>query len=131
MGTTNTQSKCFVCASTAGRSVVPWPAVQQVWFQKRIYIPKSNRSCKHHLDSNKTFNDEALREIEATKQGIKVKISEFEVWLHEVSKLPNSKPYNFEDGGMDAGMYKTFCGISKEDFDDLVTYLHGKNNFFN
>lgn len=128
LGTTNTQSKCFICESPTGRSVVPWPAIQQVWFQKKIYIPKSNRSCKDHLNAHKKFNEEALQKIEATKQGIEVKRCDFELWLDEVSNLPNSSPYNFEDGHIDAKMYKTFCCISKEDFDDLVTYLHGKNN---
>lgn len=129
LGTVNTQSKCFVCDSPAGRNVTPWPAIQQVWFEKKCYIPKSNRTCKEHLTEWKTFNAEALEKIEATKQGLRVKCSDFELWLHEVSNLPKSTPYNFENGAMDPSKYKTFCGISKEDFDDLIEYLHGKKHF--
>lgn len=128
LGTTNTQSKCFICESPTGRNALPWPAIQQVWFQKKIYIPKSNRTCKAHLNGSKKFNEESLQKIEATKKGISVKRSDFELWLDKVSNLPNLSPYNFDEGGIDAGLYRTFCGISKSDFDDLVTYLHGKNN---
>lgn len=127
LGTTNTQSKCFVCESPTGRNVLSWQAIRQVWFAKRIYIAKSNRTCQGHLKANKMFTDDALQKIEATKQGIRVKRDDFQLWLLEVSKLPDSTPYDFNDDGIDAELYKTFCGINKKDFDDLVTYLHGKS----
>lgn len=126
LGITNTQSQCFVCFSPVGRNAVPWPAIQQVWFKKKIFIPKSNRICKDHLDPSKRFNAETLQKIDATKKGITVEVSDFELWMREISKLPNSSPYNFDEGEIDEAMYKTFCGITKSDFDDLVTYLYGK-----
>lgn len=129
MGTVITQSKCFICESPTGRNITPWPAIQQVWFAKKCYIPKSNRTCKEHLTEWKTFNTDALEKIEATKQGLRVKSSDFELWLNKISDLPKSAQYNFENGSMDPELYKTFCGISKDDFDDLAQYLHGKCHY--
>lgn len=124
-GVMATESKCFVCGSLTGRKAVPWPAIQQVWFAKNCYIPKSNRTCAEHLNGSKKFNDEALEMIEAWKQGIEVKSDDFELWIHQISDIPKSTPYSFENDGIEAEKYKIFLGISKESFDDLIQYLAG------
>lgn len=132
-GTKATQSRCFICQSKSGRKAVPWLAIQQVWFEMLCYVPKSNRTCGEHLTDWHTFNDEALEMIETLKQNISVETKEFEVWLHAVSDLPKSTPYNFEENGIEAEKYTMFLGIDKDSFDDLLQYLKGNfvSLFFN
>ncbi len=124
-GSTTTQSRCFICHSKNGRKAVPWPAIQQAWFETRCYIPKTNRSCEEHLTVSNKFNDDALRMIADSKIDVNVNISDFKVWLNRVSDFPKSTPYNFEEDGIEAEKYKMFLGISKENFDDLLTYVKG------
>lgn len=129
-GTKATQSRCFICQSNTGRKGLPWPAIQQAWFEKRCYIPKTNRTCVEHLTSSHTFTDDALRMIEDLKQDIFVKPPDFGLWLNAISDLPKSTPYNVEDDGIDAEKYRMFFGISKDDFDDLLQYLKGTMTLF-
>lgn len=125
-GTVNTQSRCFICGSKTGRKAIPWSAIQQVWVDKKCCLSKSNRTCLEHLTACKKFSEEALQMIEATKQEIDVTSVEFTQWLREVSDIPKSTPYNFENDGIPAELYHMFFGITKENFDDLVQYLPGK-----
>lgn len=46
-------------------------------------------------------------------------------WLLKMSDLPKSTPYNFDEGGIEPEKYKMFLGTYKDNFDDLVQYLHG------
>lgn len=126
-GAKATQSRCFICQSKGGRKAIPWPAIQQAWFEMRCYVPKANRTCDEHLTESQTFDNEALQMIDALKQDISVDTEEFEVWLHSVSNLPKSTPYNFEEDGIQAEMYRMFLGIDKDSFDDMLQYL--KDNF--
>lgn len=126
-GVASTQSRCFICHSVTGRSAIPWAAIRQVWFVKKFYVPKSNRTCLAHLTTANKFTDEALELVESSKESLVADSAEFGVWLREVSDLPSSNsPYNFEHDGIDSSMYPMFFGISKDNFDDLVQYLHGK-----
>lgn len=127
-GAKATQSRCFICQSKGGRKAVPWPAIQQTWFEMRCYIPKTNRTCDKHLTDSHTFDDEALQMINALKQDISVDTKEFQMWLDSVSNLPKSTPYNFEEDGIEAEKYRMFLGIDKDSFDDLLQYLKG--NFY-
>lgn len=124
-GIKSTQSRCFVCHSTADRSAVPWAAIQQAWFGKLCYIPKLNRACKEHLTLSDNLNEEALQKIEEMMEDVYVGIDEFQLWFISISDLPNTNIYNFEEDGIEASKYKILLGISKENFDDLVQYLHG------
>lgn len=124
-GIKNTQSRCFVCQSTNGRKVIPWVAVQQAWFEKRCYIPKTNRICKEHLTNSNKFNGEAIQKIDDAKQNVFVNNDHLMKWLHKISDFPESTPYSFDEGGIDPEKYKMFLGISKDNFDNLVQYLHG------
>lgn len=69
-GAHGTQSRCFICQSNSGRKALPWPAIQQAWFEKRCYVPKTNRTCSEHLTSSHKFTDDALRMIEELKQDV-------------------------------------------------------------
>ncbi|OXA43866.1 hypothetical protein Fcan01_21665 [Folsomia candida] len=122
-GTKSTQSKCFICDSAGGRKSVPWSAIRQAWFKLNYYIPKTNRICPRHLDENQRFTEEALLQIEATKQGIHVTSFDFGLWLHEVSDMPISPPFSFNQGGVESGKYKTWLGLEKTQFEDLLSYL--------
>lgn len=124
-GAKSTQSRCFICHSKSGRKAVPWPAIQQSWFEMRCYVPKTNRTCDDHLTNSHTFNDEALQMIKTLKQDISVETKEFELWLDAVSNLQKSTPYNFEEDGIEAEKYRMFLGIEKDSFDDLLQYLQG------
>lgn len=124
-GIKNTQSRCFICQSVTNRKVTPWAAVQQAWFEKLCYIPKTNRTCQVHLTSSNKFNEEALQKIDDAKQNVFVNNDDLKKWLHKISDLPKSTPYNFDEGGIEPERYKMFLGISKDNFDDLVQYLHG------
>lgn len=124
-GVRSTESQCFVCKSKTGRSSVPWQAIQQVWLELKIYIPKSNRTCKEHIDESKRFKKEALQIIKATEPRIAVKNVNFVRWLNEISHQPQSRPCNLEHDGINADQYEMFFGIKKEFFDDLVQYLSG------
>lgn len=124
-GVKSTQSRCFICQSATGRKVIPWPAIQQAWFQQLCYIPKSNRICEEHLTTSNKFNDEAFQMIQALKQDITVNCNDLGLWLLGISSLPKPTPYNFKDDGIEAEKYKMLVGITKENFDDLVQYLHG------
>lgn len=121
----STQSCCFVCGSKSGRSSIPWSAIRQVWFEKKIFIPKSNRTCTEHLSESKQFKDEVLLLIEASKEEINITSKDLSVWLHEICQLPKNQTYNFDNDGMESTYYKMFLGITKESFDDLVQYLPG------
>lgn len=125
-GIRNTQARCFICQSKEGRKATPWTAIQQAWFQKLAYVPKSNRICDKHLTTSNKFDEESLQKIEESKQCVSVKNEEFEVWLHKISDLPQPTIYNFEEDGIEGEKYKMFFGISKQNFDDLVQYLHGR-----
>lgn len=124
-GVKSTQSRCFICQSATGRKNLPWPAIQQAWFQQLCYIPKSNRICQEHLTTSNKFNDEAFQMIEDLKQDVTVNCNDLGLWLLGISSLPKPTPYNFEEDGIEAEKYKMLVGITKESFDDLVQYLHG------
>lgn len=124
-GIKTTQSRCLVCHSLTGRKAVPWMAVQQAWFQALCYIPKSNRTCEEHLTPANKFNEESIQKIKALKQDVCVTTNELQTWLYGISDVPSSTLYNFEHVGVEPEKYKTFFGITKENFDDLVQYLHG------
>lgn len=126
-GAKATQSRCFICQSKGGRKALPWPAIQQAWFEMRCYVPKTNRTCEEHLTDSHTFNDEALRLMKALKQDVSVEAKEFELWLHAISDLRKSTPYNFEHDGIEAEKYKMFLGIDKDNFDDMLQYLKGNS----
>lgn len=85
-----TQSRGFYCQSMTGRKAVPWPAIQQAWFEKRCYIPKTNRTCEEHLTISHKLNDDALRMIDDLKQEIFVKLYDFGFWLNAISDLPTT-----------------------------------------
>lgn len=125
-GAKSTQSRCFVCQSKEGRKAVPWTAIQQAWFQKLAYIPKSNRICEDHLTVSDLFDEEALQKIEESKQCVPVKSEELKTWLYKISDLPQTTIYNFEEDGIESEKYNMFFGISKQNFDHLVQYLHGR-----
>lgn len=113
-GVKSTESQCFVCKSKTGRSSVPWPAIQQVWLELIIDIPKSNRTCKEHIDESKRFKKEALQIIEATDPRIAVKNDHFVRWLHEISHLPQSRPCNLENDGIEPEqMLRCFLELKK------------------
>ncbi|KAJ6642689.1 hypothetical protein Bhyg_07642, partial [Pseudolycoriella hygida] len=122
-GAKMTQSSCFICHSGTGRKTVPWPAIQQAWFETRCYIPNTNRSCEEHFTSSNKFTDDALRMIADAKADVSVKMPDFQLWLYGISDMPKSTPYSFEEDGIEAEKYKIFLGLSKEHFDDLLTYL--------
>lgn len=122
-----TESHCFICKSKAGRSSIPWLAIQQVWVELKIYIPKSNRTCKEHIDETKKFKKEVLEMIVATEPQITVNNGQFVRWLHEVSQVPQSRPCNLEVDGIASDQYEMFFGIKKNAFDDLLQYLIGIN----
>lgn len=129
VGLKSTQSCCCICQSRTERKALPWTAIRQTWFEKRIYIPKSNRSCEKHLTDSSNFTEDALLTIETLKQSVNVKIEDFNVWLHSISDLPKNVPYNFEEDGVEPEKYRMFFGINKDSFDDLLQYLIGKINF--
>lgn len=130
-GVRATQSCCFICQSKNERKSIPWSAIRQAWFEKRCYIPKSNRSCEKHLCDSNSFTDDALELIEALKQNINVKIEDFNLWLNTISDLPKTTPYNFEEDGIESAKYKMLLGVDKDSFDDLVQHLIGKlHDFF-
>ncbi len=124
-GAKATQSRCFVCQSKDGRKAIPWPAIQQAWFEMRCYVPKTNRTCEDHLTNSHTFDNEALQMINALKQDVSVDTKEFELWLYAVSNLPKLTPYNFEEDGIEEEKYRMFLGIDRNSFDDLLRYLKG------
>lgn len=125
-GIKSTQSRCCVCHSSTGRKIIPWAAIQQAWFQRLCYIPKSNRTCVEHLTTANKFYEDVLQTIDDAKLEIQVPCDEFESWLLGITDLPSSTLYNFEEDGVEAEKYEMFFGLSKENFDDLIQYLHGK-----
>lgn len=124
-GVKSTESQCFICKSKSSRSTIPWSAIQQVWFELNIFVPKSNRTCKEHLDGSNKFKKELLQTIKATENGITVRNDDFVRWLHEISHLPHAKPCDLEDGGIETEDYEMFFGVKKEAFDDLLRHLTG------
>lgn len=117
-----TEVKCFLCGSKIDRKRVPWSAIQQVWFKLNYYIPKSNRACNHHF-VNGIFTEEALKEIQAYKQGVRVEAKSFGLWLLEMADLPKNSPINLEIGGTEHSKYKMLFGITYEQFGKMITYV--------
>lgn len=99
---------------------IPWSAIQQAWFQRLVYVPKSNRICEEHLTASNKFNEDSLQKIDDEKKDMRVHTSEFEDWLLGISDLPTATQYNFEEDGVEPEKYKMFFGIDKANFDDLV-----------
>jgi hypothetical protein len=123
----HSQSCCFLCKSKVGRKSIPWSAVRQAWFKFLIYIPKSNRLCSSHLNSEKLFTDEALLSIQATKQGIHVKSYDFGLWLHQVCEMTPNHILSFEGiNAVPVSKYKTYTGIEKIHFDNLHSCIESR-----
>jgi hypothetical protein len=122
-----TEACCFLCKSTTDRAVIPKPAIQQGWSELSIFVPRTNRCCKIHLNSKKRFSNEDLARIEATKYGMEISGAEFSRWLILITNSSsNSNIISFEEDGVDDSNYKMLTGLEKSYFDELYEdYLRG------
>jgi hypothetical protein len=121
-----TQSCCFICKNKQGRHVVSKAAIRQVWTKLNMFVPRSNRCCRSHLNSQPEFDPEMLDLVLAAKPGVQMKSSDFREWLDTITTVKSTTVgWSFEEGGLDAD-YKLLTGVRKEQFDDLYTfYLEG------
>jgi hypothetical protein len=122
-----TESCCFICKSRNDRKAVPWKAISQVWFRQMVYIPKKNRACSSHFTSEKLFTQEALDQIEASKQRIHVKKYDFGLWLHHVCDIKQPNPISFQGPlQLPESRYKTFVGLEKNNFNNLFSFIESR-----
>lgn len=70
----STHKYCFLCGSTKKLITVPFDARQQVFAQKRVFIPKNNRCCMSHLIKKRLYSDElTLLKIQSPSSEIEVR----------------------------------------------------------
>lgn len=118
--TSSSQSQCFLCNKKV-RTRVPQAAIEQVWMEKGIRVPKNNRCCSEHL-IHKVFKPEALNLIKVSNMSSKMRQSEVSAWVMQLtrsaSNQKSTKEIDFDT--MDADRFISFTGLTKTDFTVLV-----------
>jgi len=56
--TISTHKYCCLCSATTNLSVIPEEARMQSYIKTKIYIPVSNRCCRHHLIKNRFYDED-------------------------------------------------------------------------
>jgi len=117
-----TERSCTVCGSLTGRNRIPKAAILQVWTEKTIFIPISNRTCSSHL-ANGMFNEDALERINTTQEGVKMSGKDLGQWLLDIShRKIDSRPLSkFCTKSMESESYSLLFGLTEANFEDLFT----------
>lgn len=118
-----TQARCFVCGSSAQRSVITDEAVRQVWSQKRIFLSKTLRTCPGHIEE-KMFTQAALLMIRSSAKGIRLSPEEICQWIHDLSSpAPQTPRVDFTGNTILEDEYPTLVRVSKPEFEEIHSLI--------
>lgn len=119
-----TQNSCFLCGKKSGRSRIPATALMQAWRIRRIKIPRENRCCSEHLVNGK-LTPMSLQLINPSKEYTTMSAEAVTEFIHdltdEISKSQLAVDFN-TNSNLTSDNYKLLLGITREQFDDLMTY---------
>jgi len=121
----SSQRRCFICKSKDGRTCIPNIAVAQAWISSEVFVPKTNRCCKSHLNAKGEFNEAAMVVLKSIDNPIGVSGPNIFSLLQNVTELHNCKigKMDFSDSGcLSDAHFKKLLGINKEQFSDLFKY---------
>jgi len=91
--TISTHKYCCLCSATTNLSVIPEEARMQSYIKTKIYIPVSNRCCRHHLIKNR-FYDEDLGLLKVYSNSSSLSASELTKMMGSLSIKCDSSLYD-------------------------------------
>ena len=131
----SSHAQCFLCKKPGPKLVVvPSTSRYDAFIQTSILLPVGIRCCSSHLENNRftTFAISCLKVMEKVKEGSKITDTELVSLLHFIiNAAQQNKSKRLDFDGQDTlsdDDYHTLTGISKDQFNDLVGYVHNINN---
>ena len=122
----SSQRHCCVCQKESGRQSISKRAIVKAWLSIRVFIPFTNRICKHHLQDQE-LDAPSLSAIQEKASLSGVNGSEFVELTEEVSKfceeLSEKSRLTMEDDSLKNEEVKTLFSLTKDQFDDLHMYV--------
>ena len=67
----STQQRCCICKDVKGREAIPKTALVDLFLKRKIFLPKSNRTCGKHIVDG-IFTSAALELIEPTQESLQL-----------------------------------------------------------
>ncbi len=124
---TLSQRYCMICGEEGkdSRHRIPKKVVRNLWHERKILASTECRSCPFHHDGSQ-FSESAISNLEASVRKRTIYLDEGDLynWVAAVTNCGGSSPkYMFDVDGVPASQYSSLVGISKESFDDLLSYI--------
>jgi len=112
--TISTHKYCCLCSATTNLSVIPEEARMQSYIKTKIYIPVSNRCCRHHLIKNR-FYDEDLGLLKVYSNSSSLSASELTKMMGSLSIKCDSSLYDkIGDYSLSEKQLLVFTGLTWE-----------------
>lgn len=125
--TSTSHANCVICKKPGPKLVVvPENTRVNVFIQKETFVPPGSRCCPKHI-SDGDLNTEALHLLKQTSSVSNVNRTTIVGVLkqtRDVAIQNQNKRLNFDDPhGMQNEDYYNLTGVTKDQFDELMTYL--------
>lgn len=124
----NTHKYCCVCGSKNEMMVIPFEARIQVFVKRKIFIPRYNRCCKHHL-IKKRFYEEDIFSLRIYSNTSTFEVSDLENLMKQLSVSSDSVlldkigDYSFPEERL-----KVLTGLTWENLTKLRTMMTSMRN---